>query len=43
LLRVDQMYIKENGTTICSVSGQRVCTLFPALPLASGRGSTINF
>jgi len=37
------MYIKENGTAIRSVSGQHVCTSFPALPLASGRGSTINF
>ena len=35
--------IKEYGTTIRSVSGEHVCTLFPAFPLASGRGSTINF
>jgi hypothetical protein len=37
------MYTEEYGTTIRSVSGQHVCTLFHPLPLASGRGSTINF
>ena len=36
------MYIKEYGASIRSVSGQHVCTLFPALPLAADRGSTIN-